>query len=64
MPDAYVPKNQNSMEMIRHHYKRVQCNVREMVRDFIPAGGNKVASLLKYASTVKSTNGYEVCAWS
>jgi len=62
MPDPYVPKNQDSMDMIRHHDKCVQCNVREVVRDFIPAGGNKVAGRAENAPAVTSAYGDEVCA--
>jgi hypothetical protein len=63
MPDPYVAKDENAMDMIRHHDECIERDVREMVRDFIPAGGNQVASLVKYAPAVTSAYGYEVCAW-
>jgi hypothetical protein len=62
MPDPYI-KDENAMDMIRHDYKRIQGNVREMVRDFIPAGGNNIGNVVEDTAPIPGANGYEVCAW-
>ena len=60
MPDPYVPQDQDSMDVIRHHYKRVQRDVGEMMRDCIPTGGNDI--LAKYVPSLTGANRYEVGA--
>ena len=45
MPDPYIVKNQDAVEMVRHDRKRIECNVREMPRDLIPIGDNNVTHL-------------------
>jgi len=64
MPDPYSFKNQDAVEMIRHHNKRIECNVRKMPRDLIPIGGNNVTHLAENAATIPGADGYEVSARS
>ena len=64
MPDPYIFKYQDAVEMVRHHNKRIECNVREMPWDLIPIGGNNVTHLAENAATIPGADGYEVGAWS
>ena len=64
MPDPYIFKNQDAVEMVRHHNKRIERNVREMPRNLIPIGGNNVTHLAENAATIPGADGYEVGAWS
>jgi len=57
-------KDQNAMDMIRHHYKSIQRDMREMLRNLFPAGGNDVGNRVEDAAAISSTDGYEVCARS
>ena len=62
MPDPYLIENKNAMDMIRHHYKSIQRNMREMLRNRFPAGGNDVGNFVKDAAAISSADGYEVRA--
>ena len=55
-------KDQNAMDMIRHHYKSIQRDMREMLRNLFPAGINDVGNLVEDAAAISSTDGYEVRA--
>jgi hypothetical protein len=57
------PKDQNAMDMIRHHYKSIERDMREMLRNLFPAGGNDVGNLVEDAAAISRADGYEVCAW-
>lgn len=55
-------KDQNAMDMIRHHYKSIERDIREMLRNLFPAGGNDFGNLVEDAAAISSADGYEVCA--
>jgi hypothetical protein len=63
MPDPYVLQDENAMDMIRHYYERVQRDVREMLRNFIPTSRNNITRVAKYAAIARA-DGYEIGARS
>jgi len=58
------PKDQNAMDMVRHHYKSIGRDMREVLRNLAPAGGDDVGNLVKDAAAVSGADGYEVRAGS
>ena len=58
------PKNQNAMDMIRHHYKGIERDMRETLRNLFPAGRNDVGNLVEDTAAISSLDGYEVRAGS
>jgi len=52
------------MDMIRHHYKSIERDMREVLRNLFPAGGHDVGNLVEDAAAISSADGYEVCARS
>ena len=52
------------MDMVRHHYKSIGRDMREVLRNLAPAGGDDVGNLVKDAAAVSGADGYEVRAGS
>ena len=49
MPGPYgFTEQKNSMEMVRHHHKCIQSNIRKMNRNTVPTGRNNVRSRVAY----------------
>jgi hypothetical protein len=61
MPDPYIVKNQDAVEMVRHDYVCIKSHPREMLRNLVPAGGDNVP--VEEAATITRADCYEICAW-
>lgn len=64
MPDPYIFKNQDAVEVVRHDHEGVNGHLREMLRNLVPAGGDHFGNSTEYWSSIASTDRDEVCAWS
>ena len=42
MPDPYILQNENAVDVVRHYYESIKCDMREMLRNLLPAGSDNV----------------------
>ena len=55
-------QDQHAVDMIGHHYECIERNMRKMLRDLVPAGGDN--GPIEDAAAITRADSYEVRAWS
>jgi hypothetical protein len=64
MPDPYIFKDQDSVEMVRHDNEGIQRHPREMLWNIVPARGNNLGNGIEDWSSFTGADSDEVCARS
>ena len=62
MPDPYIVKNQDAVEMVRHDHERIKRHPREMLRNLVPARGDHLGNGTEHWSSIAGAHRDEVCA--
>ena len=60
MPDPYVVKNQDAVEMVRHDHKGIKRHPRKMFRNIVPARGNHLGNGTEHRSSIARADRDEV----